>query len=91
MERTAEPHQLDAQPTTCICPICREFHELKLHWIGNGIPRKFCLKCRQNQPRLFRCNDEPEYRYGGQRERTSPISELPLIPQMVRRFGTAGG
>ena len=83
-ERTAEPHQLDATQTVCICPICRQLHKVKMNWTGRGMPRKFCMECRQCRPSLF-WNEEPtEYRYGGQRERTFPISEMPLIPMTTK-------
>ena len=29
----------------CICPGCGKTHKLKLDWIGNGTPRKYCKKC----------------------------------------------
>lgn len=88
-ERSPEAHQLDATPTTCFCPICQEFHEVKMNWTGRGVPRKFCLNCRHSQPRLFRHGEEDECRYGGQRERSFAISEMPLIPTM--NFSRLGG
>lgn len=32
--------------TTCICPMCRRKHKVKLYWTGNGTPRIFCHPCR---------------------------------------------
>ena len=36
----------DRQLTECLCPKCRTYHRMKLNWIGRGIPRKFCEKCK---------------------------------------------
>lgn len=30
----------------CICPKCGKTHLMALHWIGRGIPRKFCSNCK---------------------------------------------
>jgi hypothetical protein len=30
----------------CICPKCGIKHKMNLHWIGRGIPRKFCPTCK---------------------------------------------
>jgi hypothetical protein len=32
----------------CVCPKCGERHVLNFHWIGRGIPRKYCLPCKNN-------------------------------------------
>lgn len=32
--------------TRCLCPKCREYHLIKVMWIGNGVPRKFCRHCK---------------------------------------------
>jgi len=29
----------------CKCPKCEKIHKVKMKWIGNGMPRKFCKKC----------------------------------------------
>jgi hypothetical protein len=34
--------------TKCICPKCGKHHKLSIHWIGRGIPRKFCNSCRDS-------------------------------------------
>jgi Zn ribbon nucleic-acid-binding protein len=35
------------QPLTeCFCPRCETKHLMRMNWIGNGIPRKFCEACR---------------------------------------------
>jgi hypothetical protein len=31
--------------TKCICPNCEKEHTKKIHWIGIGTPKKYCLKC----------------------------------------------
>jgi hypothetical protein len=30
----------------CICPKCGQKHKMTLHWIGRGIPRKYCALCK---------------------------------------------
>jgi len=30
----------------CICPKCGKKHVVQFHWIGQGVPRKYCRKCR---------------------------------------------
>ena len=35
--------------TTCWCPKCECFHEMKLHWIGRGMPRIYCRPCKHTQ------------------------------------------
>ena len=35
----------------CICPECCGHHMVKMHWIGRGLPRKYCDNCRQNLQR----------------------------------------
>jgi len=30
----------------CICPKCGQKHKMTLHWIGRGIPRKYCPLCK---------------------------------------------
>lgn len=32
----------------CICPKCGDRHILNFHWIGRGMPRKYCLSCKNN-------------------------------------------
>ena len=33
--------------TECICPKCGTIHKMRIRWIGRGIPRKFCEKCKK--------------------------------------------
>lgn len=33
----------------CICPSCGKMHFMKIHWIGRGVPRKFCESCRSRE------------------------------------------
>ena len=33
----------------CICPKCGKKHIMNFHWIGRGVPRKFCKLCRTNE------------------------------------------
>jgi|GEM_PF-2182978 len=30
----------------CICPKCDRKHVMAFHWIGRGIPRKYCPSCK---------------------------------------------
>ncbi len=30
----------------CICPKCGQKHKMTLHWIGRGVPRKYCALCK---------------------------------------------
>jgi hypothetical protein len=30
----------------CICPKCGRKHVMAFHWIGRGIPRKYCPSCK---------------------------------------------
>lgn len=32
--------------TECLCPKCGVVHKMRIKWIGRGIPRKFCDKCK---------------------------------------------
>lgn len=36
----------DKAAVECICPRCGERHVLNFHWIGRGMPRKYCSLCR---------------------------------------------
>jgi hypothetical protein len=36
----------------CICPGCGKMHIMKMHWIGRGVPRKFCESCRDRETSL---------------------------------------
>jgi hypothetical protein len=36
----------------CICPGCGKMHSMRMHWIGRGIPRKFCQSCRDRETPL---------------------------------------
>jgi hypothetical protein len=32
----------------CVCPKCGKHHIFVMHWIGRGMPRKFCSSCRDS-------------------------------------------
>lgn len=36
----------DKMKVECICPKCGSRHMMNFHWIGRGIPRKFCPPCK---------------------------------------------
>lgn len=36
----------------CLCPGCGKMHVMKMHWIGRGVPRKFCQSCRDRETPL---------------------------------------
>jgi hypothetical protein len=38
----------DKERVLCICPKCGQKHVMNFHWIGRGIPRKFCPLCKGN-------------------------------------------
>jgi hypothetical protein len=38
----------DKTAVECICPKCGVRHILNFHWIGRGIPRKFCPLCKNS-------------------------------------------
>ena len=40
---TRDPRKLRVE---CVCPLCHHKHTMSLHWIGRGVPRKFCTRCR---------------------------------------------
>ena len=46
----------------CICPLCRRKHKVKMEWVGNGIPPKYCPKCKKSienlDPLQFMVNEE---------------------------------
>ena len=37
---------LKARLTECQCPKCGIGHFIKMRWVGTGVPRKFCLRCK---------------------------------------------
>jgi transcription elongation factor Elf1 len=55
-QRAAEAPQLDAIPTTVLCPRCGREHKRVINWKGRGVPRLFChncerrLNCDRNSP-----------------------------------------
>ena len=36
----------DKSKVECICPKCGQKHKMNFHWIGRGIPRKYCPVCK---------------------------------------------
>jgi len=34
-------------PTEAICPMCQKTHYPIIFWTGRGIPRIYCLRCRE--------------------------------------------
>ncbi len=41
-----EQKDADKAAVECICPKCGERHILNFHWIGRGVPRKYCSFCK---------------------------------------------
>ena len=39
---------IEAKKQLCKCPKCGNMHETKIPWVGNGIPRKYCVICKGN-------------------------------------------
>ncbi len=31
--------------TTCICPLCKKKHHVKMWYTGHGVPYKYCQSC----------------------------------------------
>ena len=49
MEHDPDDHKdPEKKAVECVCPKCGERHVLNFHWIGRGIPRKYCLSCKNN-------------------------------------------
>jgi hypothetical protein len=38
----------DKAAVECICPKCGQRHIVNFHWIGRGIPRKYCNLCKNS-------------------------------------------
>jgi hypothetical protein len=36
----------DKTKVECICPKCGQKHQMYFHWIGRGVPRKYCPACK---------------------------------------------
>jgi transposase-like protein len=52
LDEVAEARRSSKPKVECICPGCGKFHIVKMHWIGRGVPRKFCQSCRDRQAPL---------------------------------------
>jgi transposase-like protein len=52
LEELNELERFSKLKTECICPGCGKMHLMKLRWIGRGIPRKFCQRCRDRDTPL---------------------------------------
>jgi predicted RNA-binding Zn-ribbon protein involved in translation (DUF1610 family) len=38
----------DKSKVECLCPKCGKKHIMNFHWIGRGMPRKYCQSCRDS-------------------------------------------
>jgi hypothetical protein len=45
-EDVDEGINFDKMKVECICPKCGQKHVMNFHWIGRGIPRKYCPLCK---------------------------------------------
>jgi len=45
-DQVSEVEDFGKSKVECICPGCGKMHIMKMRWIGRGVPRKFCLSCR---------------------------------------------
>jgi hypothetical protein len=41
-----EPRYNEKRKVKCICPKCGQTHVMAFHWIGRGVPRKYCPACK---------------------------------------------
>ena len=48
-DEVSEVEDFGKSKVECICPGCGKFHILKMHWIGRGVPRRFCQSCRDRE------------------------------------------
>ena len=46
IEKFDDNVDFDKTRVECICPKCGKKHVMNFHWIGRGIPRKFCPLCK---------------------------------------------
>jgi hypothetical protein len=46
---SAEGQDFAKSKVECICLGCGKMHIMKMHWIGRGVPRKFCEHCRDRK------------------------------------------
>jgi len=51
-DQESEVEDLAKSKVQCICPGCGKMHLLNMRWIGRGVPRKFCERCRDRETPL---------------------------------------
>ena len=51
-DRKPDVEDFPKSKVECICPGCGKLHIMKMHWIGRGVPRKFCESCRDREAPL---------------------------------------
>jgi len=52
LDRVSESEGFSKSKVECICPGCGKMHIMKMCWIGRGVPRKFCQRCRDRETPL---------------------------------------
>jgi hypothetical protein len=52
LDQSAELEKFSKSKVECICPGCGKLHVMKMRWIGRGVPRKFCQRCRDRESPL---------------------------------------
>lgn len=51
-DQVPEVEDFGKSKVECICPGCGKMHPMKMRWIGRGVPRKFCQRCRDRETPL---------------------------------------
>jgi len=49
--------------TECLCPRCGLVHRMKIKWIGRGIPKKFCERCKEAVNKVYHDLDGYSIKY----------------------------
>jgi hypothetical protein len=52
IDQVSELEGFSKSKVECICPGCGKVHIMKMRWIGRGVPRKFCQRCRDRESPL---------------------------------------
>lgn len=64
-----KPVKALTEMTDCICPKCGQTYQRRIEWVGNGVPRKFCVNCK----RLIKEFSDDEVCFINNRQKSSEI------------------